>query len=240
MACLGYRVGLNSMLSRRTFAKHTRGEILIMSKTLLLAILMVCFGSTAFAQSTDYNKWEFYGGYSHNRIDTGIGDDDPSLDDIIDEREGFHGFNTSITGNITRYVGLKFDVAGHFKEKTFPINTASVDVESSIWNFLGGIQLKDNSKEARFKPFGQALVGVAHARNKLDFSNDVCVAIFPSPCPLDFTETDTGFAGAFGGGLDIRASDRIDIRAIQIDYNPTRVFDSTQHNFRVGVGIVIH
>jgi len=55
-----------------------------------------------------------------------------------------------------------------------------------------------------------------------------------------FTDTETGLAGAFGGGLDIRASDRIDIRAFQFDYNPTRVFDSTQHNFRIGVGIVIH
>jgi hypothetical protein len=52
--------------------------------------------------------------------------------------------------------------------------------------------------------------------------------------------TETGFAGAFGGGLDIRASDRVDVRVIQFDYNPTRLFDSTQHNFRIGVGIVIH
>lgn len=214
-----------------------------MSKVLWLAILIVSSASMAFAQSTDYHKFEFYGGYSHNRVDTGIGDDDPDLRDIIDEREGFHGFNTSITGNITRYVGLKFDLAGHFKEKTFPIRTtASVDVESSLWNVLGGVQLKDNSKEASFKPFAQALVGVAHARNKLDFSNDVCIAVFPSPCPTDFTQSDTGLAGAFGGGLDIRASRRIDIRAIQFDYNPTRLFDGggTQHNFRVGAGIVIH
>jgi opacity protein-like surface antigen len=213
-----------------------------MSKLLFLVILIVACASMAVAQSTsDYNKFEFYGGYSHNRVDTGIGDDDPDLRDIINEREGFHGFNTSVTGNITRYVGLKFDVAGHFKEKTFPITTtASVDVESTLWNLLGGVQLKDNSREARFKPFAQALVGIAHARNKLDFSADVCAAVFPSPCPTDFTESDTGLAGALGAGLDIRANDRIDIRVIQFDYNPTRVFDGTQHNFRVGAGIVIH
>jgi hypothetical protein len=57
---------------------------------------------------------------------------------------------------------------------------------------------------------------------------------------VDFEESETGFAGAFGGGLDIRASERIDIRAFQFDYNPTRLDGSTQHNFRVGVGIVIH
>jgi hypothetical protein len=113
-----------------------------------------------------------------------------------------------------------------------------VSVESSLFNFLGGVQLKDNANEGTFKPFAQALIGVARAQNKATFSGG-CVAIFPSPCP-NFTETDTGLAGAIGGGLDIRLNDRVDIRAIQVDYNPTRVFDGTQHNFRIGAGIVIH
>lgn len=89
-------------------------------------------------------------------------------------------------------------------------------------------------------PFAHALVGTARVRNEIDVSNDVCIAIVPSPCPPDFTEKETGFAAAFGGGIDIRASNRIDIRVIQIDYNPTGVFDRTQHNFRIGVGIVFH
>jgi hypothetical protein len=100
--------------------------------------------------------------------------------------------------------------------------------------------LKDNSSQATFKPFAHALVGVAHARNRVTISDSGCIAIFPSPCPSPFTETDTGLAGAIGGGLDIRAGNRFDIRVIQIDYNPTRLFDSTQHNFRFGVGVVIH
>lgn len=216
-----------------------------MGKLLLLAILIAGCAPMAFAQSTDdYHKWEFYGGYSHNRVDTGIGDSDPELRDVIDEREGFNGFNASVTGNITRYVGLKVDFAGHFKQKRFSVtpgsSTADVDLDSQVFNFLGGVQIKDNSKETRFKPFAHALVGLAHARNKVDFSADFCIAIFPSPCVTNVTDTDTGFAGAFGGGLDIRAGSRFDIRVIQIDYNPTHVFDSTQHNFRIGAGIVIH
>ena len=208
-----------------------------MGKLLLLGIMIVACASMSFAQSTDdYHKWEFYGGYSHNRIDTGSGSS------IITDREGFNGFDTAVTGNITRYVGLKVDFAGHFKNKTIPLSppsSARVDVDSSLYNILGGVQLKDNSTETRFKPFAQALVGLAHGRNKVEFIDVVCIAVVPSPCS-NFTETDTGFAGAFGGGLDIRAGSRFDIRAIQIDYNPTRLFDSTQHNFRIGAGIVIH
>jgi opacity protein-like surface antigen len=211
-----------------------------MRKLLFPAILIVATASMAFAQSTDYHKVEFYGGYSHNRVDTGIDDNDPELSDIVNEREGFNGFETSITGNVTRYFGLKGDFSGHFKRDRFPIGTANVDFDSSVFNFLGGVQIKDNSKETRFKPFAHALIGAARVRNKVDFSADVCAAVFPSPCPADFTETETGFAAALGGGLDIRAGKKFDIRVIQFDYNPTHVFDETQHNFRIGAGIVIH
>jgi len=205
-----------------------------MGKLLFLGIFIVSCASMSFAQATDdYNKWEFYGGYSHNRVDTGSGGS------IIGDREGFNGFDTAVTGNITRYVGLKVDFAGHFKSQTLPVATTQINVDSSIYNLLGGVQIKDNSTETRFKPFAQALVGVAHGRNKVDFGSTACIAIFPSPC-TNFTETDTGLGAAFGGGLDIRAGSRFDIRAIQIDYNPTRLFDSTQHNFRIGAGIVIH
>ena len=211
----------------------------MMRRLVFLAIFVVACASMAAAQN-DYNKVEVYGGYSHNRIDTGIGDNDPELSDIVDEREGFHGFNAAVTGNVNRYFGLKFDVSGHFKKKTFPIGPASLELDSDVWQFMGGVQLKDNSTETTFKPFAHALFGVARANNEGRFSNNICAAVFPSPCPSDFDENDTGWAGAFGGGVDIRAGKRIDIRVIQFDYNPTRVFDSTQHNFRVGAGIVIH
>lgn len=214
-----------------------------MVKTILIGMMVVACASMCFAQSTDdYKKFDLFAGYSHNRIDTGIGDDDPSLRDIIDEREGFHGFNVSVTGNLSRYFGLKGDFSGHFKSRTIPfggISGAAIDIDSRLYNFLGGVQIKDNSSESSFKPFAHALVGAAHGRNRVEFNNIVCIAIAPSPCS-NFTDKETGFGGAFGGGIDIRASDRIDIRAIQFDYNPTRLFDQTQHNFRFGIGLVFH
>lgn len=55
-----------------------------------------------------------------------------------------------------------------------------------------------------------------------------------------FHGKDTGLAGAFGGGMDLRLSNRFDIRLIQIDYNPMKLFNGTQHNLRVGIGLVFH
>jgi hypothetical protein len=203
---------------------------------------MIACASIAAAQSADYKKFEVFAGYSHNRVDTGIGANDDDIDDFLDEREGFHGFNVSATGNVTRYIGFKFDVSGHFKSRSVPFGTIAraADIDSQIYNFLGGVQLKDNSTDVTFKPFAHALVGLGHVRAKVNFSNDFCIAISPSPCPVDSTESENGFAGAFGGGIDIRASDKIDIRVIQIDYNPMRVSGTTLHNFRFGVGIVFH
>ncbi len=211
-----------------------------MFRTMLILTMIVACASIAAAQS-DYKKFEFFGGFSHNRVDTGIGDDDPSLGDIIDEREGFNGFEVSATGNLSRYFGLKADFSAHFKNQNFPIeNTGTgVEINSRLFNFLGGVQLKDNSTDKTFKPFAHALVGAARTSNEIKFNQVGCIAIVPNPC-VNTTVTETGFAGAFGGGLDIRASDRVDVRVIQFDYNPTRLFDSTQHNFRISVGIVFH
>jgi hypothetical protein len=206
-----------------------------MYRLLLISALTLAVASSAFAQSTEYNKIEFYGGYSNNRVDVG----DAGLPGFSNQHEGFNGFNAAVTGNVTRYIGLKFDLAGHFNQKKFPIGstTASIDVNSTLYNFLGGVQLKDNSKEGKFKPFAQALVGMARGRNQVEFKNLACLA-FPTPC-TNFTDTDNGFGGAFGAGLDIRLNNRFDIRAVQVDYNPTRLFGDTQHNVRLGAGIVI-
>ena len=51
-----------------------------MFKTMLIATLVLACASIAAGQS-DYKRFEFFGGYSHNRIDTGIGDDDVDLDE---------------------------------------------------------------------------------------------------------------------------------------------------------------
>lgn len=213
-----------------------------MRKVMFLAILIVATASMAFAQSDDYNKVEFAAGYSHARVDTGV--DDPDLDDdfanFLQDRRGFNGFDTSITGNLTRYVGIKGNLTGHFKSDSFSDGVDTINTKERIWNFLGGIQVKDNSKETRVKPFGHFLAGAAHQTIEATSPG------FTGTFKLD----DTSFALKAGAGIDIRVSPRVDIRAIEFNYNPIFVGDrtfesetfsgSTQHNFTVGFGIVIH
>ncbi len=199
-----------------------------MRKIFMLAIMVACAAPAAFAQD-DYNKYDIFVGYSHNRVDTGLDDGDTDPDDIFDERLGFHGFNVSAKGNVHRYVGIKGDYSFHrktFQDSSLP----NVDVRVDIHNLVGGVQFKDNAPETKVKPFAHLMAGVAHSRFDLRG--------FPSNVVAGFDDSDSGFAGVIGGGLDFRVSPRVDFRAVQFDYNPTRLGDQTQHNFRVGVGVV--
>lgn len=177
-----------------------------MRKLLFSMIIMACAASFSFAQSDDYNKVDVYVGFSHARVDFGGSD-----------FEGFNGVEGAVTGNISRYLGLKGDYAFHYKK----FDAAPFEVTAKTHTLVGGLQLKDNSKETKVKPFGHLMAGFTAAR----------VSGFVS-------DSETGFAGVIGGGVDIRLTPRIDFRAIQLDYNPTRLGGETQHNFRVGIGVV--
>ena len=195
-----------------------------MRKLFMAALLIAATAPFTFAQTDDYNKVDVGVLYSHNRVDTGF--DDPTQN-FISEREGLHGVEAFVKGNVSRYVGLKGSYS--FNRKSFditggtPVTTFNVDAD--LHQFLGGVEFKDNAREAKVKPFAHVMAGVAHA--KADVSG------LPGA-----DESETGFAGVIGGGVDFKLSDRVDLRAIQFDYNPNRAAGETSHNFRIGIGII--
>ena len=96
---------------------------------------------------------------------------------------------------------------------------------------MGGIKLQDNKNTTRFRPFGHALVGVAHA-------SDLPRIVRDGSTLVTFSVRDgTGSAFALGGGLDIRLTKRLELRAFQIDYNPSRIRGQTFQNVRLGIGL---
>ncbi|MCU1290064.1 MAG: hypothetical protein JWN60_2293 [Acidobacteria bacterium] len=122
-----------------------------LTKALCLSIVLC---AAVFAQTTDdeYKKSEFYVGYSNQRVDIG-------------DRRAFNGFEVSATRNFNRFFGIKADVSGAYRNNssTYQISngtatdTLTTEADRSPYNFLAGVQVKDNATGARFKPFAHAL-----------------------------------------------------------------------------------
>lgn len=251
-------------------------------RTLILAFLICVCASITFGQgATDYHKIEVYGGYSLAREESNVSSASftsaggtqtftnlcsaatgqeigVNSQKFFCTRRNFNGFDGSVTYNVSKYIGIKGDITGHFKTQSFvdkftpPGVTQTLSNQEHLYNFLGGVQIKNNSKKARFKPFAHGLAGVARYSNRQQQTLD----LFPQ---FNFTidDRETAFALKLGGGLDIRAGKRIDIRLFEFDYNPVFAGDRkpksiagpftsvsfsgrTSHNFTFGVGIVIH
>jgi hypothetical protein len=270
---------IKTSLSKQTIVSVPNARA---ARSLILAIVMCVCAPIAFGQSAnDYNQLEFYGGYSlartsssvnsasftssggtqtfTNLCSTATGDMiGPDFQNFFCKRRDFNGFDGSITYNVSKYIGITADITGHFKTQAYvdkftpPGVTQTVSNQERLYNFLGGVQIKNNSKAARFKPFAHALVGVARYSNRQQQTLD----LFPQ---FNFTidDRETALALKLGGGLDIRAGKRIDVRIFEFDYNPVFVGDrqpksiagpfssvtfagKTAHNYTFGVGLVIH
>jgi outer membrane immunogenic protein len=97
----------------------------------------------------------------------------------------------------------------------------------TLTSFLGG--LRYSRHHDRLAPFGQVLLGGAHASGEL------------TPNSSGLAGSDNGFAMTAGGGLDVKLSHHLSLRAVQADYFLTRFNNSLndrQNNFRIGAGIV--
>ena len=186
----------------------------------VLALSAFCAHSV-FAQS-EYSRHELGGSVLVAGADTkGAFNNDKS-------RDGLFGFSIQSAYNISRFWGLE----GEFSYYQKQFEPSSVFPTSSrLTQIMGGIKLQDNAHTTRFRPFTQALVGVAHTSNLArvlqETSTSRTVAIISG----------TGPAIALGGGLDIRLTRKLDIRALQIDYNPVWAKGETFQNVRIGIGV---
>ncbi|MGH9752377.1 MAG: outer membrane beta-barrel protein [Blastocatellia bacterium] len=183
-----------------------------MQKLLLLAALTLALPIIAQAQESP--RAEIFGGYSYIRLD------DNDVDEVDRDLNGFN-----VSTNVTvfkKWFGLKADVSGHFGDSLVAF-IPSTDV--SHYLFLGGPQFSLRKNE-KIQPFAHALAGMAYVK----LSNE----LFPDAF------TDTGFALAAGGGVDLKAlSSRLSIRLLQADYVLTRFDGVSSHNIRASAGIVL-
>ncbi len=199
---------------------------MLMRKSLLAVLILACCASLTFAQQQDYPKVEVFGGYSYLRADIR-----PSGGDF-GGGENLNGFHAQFSGNIKRNFSIAGDISGHYKNFTPDASVPEIritDARASLYNFLAGPQVK--ARRGRVTPFAEALFGVARARVSATIDD-------LNAGRTSLSDSETKFAYALGGGLDINVSERIAIRAIHADYLRTRFGDERQNNLRLSFGIV--
>ena len=195
-----------------------------MRKLFLAALVVACLAPAAWAQGSDeFPKVTFFGGYSYDKPD--VNDSDaPNL----------HGFDTQVTGHLNKYFGVKGDFSAHFGREGVSDDIVCVQapcpsfrVKTQLYQFFAGPEVRARNTSS-VTPFAHALVGAAHLRR----------SVSASFIPGGVTSTNTRFALAVGGGVDVRASDRIDIRVVQVEYNPIFFPGGTSNGVRISTGIV--
>jgi hypothetical protein len=181
---------------------------------LFFAVFVFLMIPLAALAQQDYPKAEVFGGYSYFRANP--------------EDFDLHGWNASVTGNLTNWFGIEGDFSGHYgKPSAFGFTVPGVDINH--YTFMGGPKLA--YRKGPITPFAHFLIGAARAGTKEFF----------------ISTSDTALAAAIGGGIDIGLGKYFAVRAIQADYLMTRfktfpesLFNDNerQNNFRFSAGIV--
>src|ERR1044071_984616 len=149
-----------------------------MRRVLTAVTLLLFLAPCALAQNDEYKKWEFFGGYSALGFDTLAGDTgNPNVEAVLSGRNTLRGFELALTRNVHKYVGVKFDYSLHLREDNFSRPAGSGTVDTTVQNYLGGLQFKNNEPEGpRFRPFAHALFGIAV--QKVDVDSPQLPAVF--------------------------------------------------------------
>lgn len=133
----------------------------------------------------------------------------------------FHGWNASVTGNVTKRFGIVADFSGHYGSEL-----GLVRVDQHAHSFLFGPRVSFRGK--KFTPFVYGVFGVTR------FAESAVIA------GQHLSAVSTGFSLAVGGGLDVKVNERIAIRAFQLDYFRPIINDEPNNRGRLAFGVVVH
>ena len=135
----------------------------------------------------------------------------------------FHGWGASVTGNVNRWFGVTADSSGHYSGG----EPGVVRIRERAHSLLVGPRFSLRRKRAT--TFAYALVGGVRFRGELSAPT----------LSLFVADEDTGFNMALGGGLDVKVSRRVSVRAFQLDYLRPTFFGEAHNRGRLAFGLVL-
>jgi opacity protein-like surface antigen len=210
-----------------------------MCKFLVFCGLNLCLTGIGFTQEVP--KVEVFAGGSYLHVHSN-GADISSLTGISGDNYArnvnfnLYGWHASVTENLNSWFGGELDFSGFYGKPTVPsiAPNTSTSFSTNMHTFMYGPRISYR-KSASIVPFAHALVGGAHFSGTLKAlpTNGVI------GLGADLTDSQTSFAFSPGVGLDVNVSNRIAIRALQIDYLMTHLYSRRQDNARISAGFLI-
>jgi len=210
------------------------------------SILVSVVFLSLFASGQEFPKGEVFGGYSYLHVDT-QGITTASLNNqcnisfggtcpfTFQVHPGVNGWNVAPQVNLNRWVGIKAQIAGQYGNiasikfnSVLPITPFSIP-DQHIYDFLFGPVISHRAD--KYTAFFHGLLGAQH----IGFSGNIPVGAFGSLSG----PSETDFAFALGGGLDVRVSKHFAVRAGQFDYEFVNSSGGGhQNDFRFSAGAV--
>lgn len=204
-----------------------------MSKTLFCIVALNCIPLSLLAQGTP--QVEVFAGYSYLRAK-----------DSLSERINQNGWDVSAAANFNRSLGVVADFSNHYGSRSNVF--APIGSRGKGLTFLFGPRYTYRTVP-RLTPFAHALFGGIRANQLVPPATINLpgggIGLVPGPgcTTLLCYQTVTSFAMALGGGLDVKATDRIWVRAFQVEYFRANLTNANgtsaaQNDVRISTGVV--
>jgi opacity protein-like surface antigen len=182
----------------------------------LLALSAVVLFLTAGSASKAFSQVELFGGYSHlglNNAPSNVG-------------SGSNGWDGSAYLHLLGPWGAEADFSNHYGvSPVLPSNggTYFVPQFTELYGPRFTLALP------KIHPFVHALFGTVHGQ-----------AAVPLPAPASGSSivSENAFGLAFGGGINVKATQHIWLRLIQVDYIRSQFSNNGQNETRISAGLV--
>ncbi len=210
-----------------------------------LSFLSLAIFLSSPASGQDFSKAEVFGGYSYLHVDT-QGLSTSSLNNecnivfggtcpiTFGIHRGFNGWNFGAQDNVNKWFGRKAQVAGQYGNIiSFRLNPPLPTIPFAIpgqhiYDVLFGPVISHRTRS--YTAFAHAMAGLQHVGLSGSISGGGLGFSGPS---------ETNFAFALGGGLDVKASRHFAIRVGQFDYEFVNSSGAGhQNDYRFSAGVV--
>src|SRR5688572_13051986 len=111
-------------------------------KYLIFTFFIAVSCVSVFAQG-EYEKKEFFVGYSNRQHKDG------------GDQQSANGVTAAGVYNLSRYIGIRGDFSGTYGKRDYTLlftpepGSVTITNRTSLYNFLGGLQVKDNASTKR-------------------------------------------------------------------------------------------